>query len=400
MKRLLSLALCLILLAGAVLVSCDISNLNAETSAETTAEQTTLPDTVAEIYYDIPATNPTGTTASTPKETTAPTSNETTASTSKETSAEIPDGYKLFSDGYISFVYPKTWSKTEGSVTLLQDNSNGNNITVVYEAKTDYYDDLTVTKFNSELKPLYEAMGMSISNADVKQQTNRNGINITRLSYIATAAGKSTKQTAFIFTIDTRAGTITVTLTVTTEMTSDTDLLNNVFDSLTVLKSDSNESSKETTPDTSEATDASVPNGYKLYSDEYISIVYPKTWDKTEGSVTLMQDKSNGDNITIAYETKTDYYDDMTVAQFNSELKPVYEAMGMSISNADVKHQTNQNGIKITKLSYTATVAGTSIKQTALIFTVSDRTYSVNVTETISKPELVTNVFNSITALK
>lgn len=396
MKRLLSLALCLILLAGAFLVSCDIKNLNAETSAETTAEQTTLPDTVAEIYYDIPATNPTGTTASTSKETTAPTSNETA-----ETSAEIPDGYKLFSDGYISFAYPKTWSKTEGSVTLLQDNSNGNNITIVYE-KTDRYEDLTIERFNSDLKPLYEAMGMSISNADVKQQTNRNGINITRLSYIATAAGKSTKQTAFIFTIDTIAGTITVTLTVTTEMTSDTALLNNVFDSLTVLKSDSNESSKETTPDTSEATDASVPNGYKLFSDGYISVVYPEAWNKTEGSVTLMQDKSNGNNITIAYETKTDYYDNMTVAQFNSELKPAYEAMGMSISNADVKHQTNQNGIKITKLSYTATVSvsGTSVKQTALIFTVSNRTYSVNVTETVSKPELVTNVFNSLTALK
>ena len=182
MRKVLSFALCLILLAGILLVSCD-NGTTAATSKDTSA--TTAKET----------------TASTSSETTANTSIETTANTSIETTATAPEGYKLFSDGYISFAYPENWSKTEGSVTLIQNNSTGNNITVVYEAKTDYYEDLTVTKFNSELKPVYEAMGLSISDTSVKHKTNSNDVKITRLSFTTVAAGKSMKQTVLIFTV-------------------------------------------------------------------------------------------------------------------------------------------------------------------------------------------------------
>ena len=55
----------------------------------------------------------------------------------------IPEDYVVYDDGKISFAYPKNWTKQNGSVVILT-GTNGNNITVVYEPKTNMYDDLTI----------------------------------------------------------------------------------------------------------------------------------------------------------------------------------------------------------------------------------------------------------------
>ena len=197
MKKLLSLALCLIMLLSVALMSCDnTDNQTNETSAESTSAETT-----------------------------------SAATTSDETSAPvIPDGYKVYNDGYISFAYPDTWSKENGSVVTLS-KSNGNNITVVYEDKTDYYEKMTTAIFRSDLKPVYESMGMTISGEKVEQTTNNSGTKITKVSYTAIVNGVSMNQTAYITTIGNRTYTVTVT-----EVTPDTALANNVFNSLTALK--------------------------------------------------------------------------------------------------------------------------------------------------------------------
>ena len=144
---------------------------------------------------------------------------------------EIPEGYQAYSNDVLSFAYPKEWSANSGSVvTLMDPNGNGNNITVVYEAKTDLYDDMTVESFNSMMKPSYEAMGMTVSNVAVEKRTT-NGLDVVQISYDAKVAGQSLSQTAFITTIGDSTYTVTVT-----EMTPDAELVANVFNTLYALK--------------------------------------------------------------------------------------------------------------------------------------------------------------------
>ena len=144
---------------------------------------------------------------------------------------EIPEGYQAYSNDVLSFAYPKEWSANSGSVvTLMDPNGNGNNITVVYEAKTDLYDDLTVESFNSLMKPTYEAMGMTVSNVAVEKRTT-NGLDVVQISYDAKVAGQSLSQTAFITTIGDSTYTVTVT-----EMAPDAELVANVFNTLYALK--------------------------------------------------------------------------------------------------------------------------------------------------------------------
>ena len=394
MRKVLSFVLCLVLLSGILLISCDNGAESVDTSAETTSAEISSPETTVDMSHIL--STPNGTTAATSKDTSATTSKETTASTSSETTATAPNGYKLFSDGYISFAYPENWSKTEGSVTLIQDNSTGNNITVAYEAKTDYYEDLTVTKFNSELKPVYEAMGVSISGTSVKHKTNSNDVKITRLSFTTVAAGKSMKQTALIFTVADRTYSVTIT-----EAVSNTAVINTAFDSITALRSGTNEPSKDPSPETS---DTNLPNGYKLFSNEYISFIRPYSddWDESESDTfALFMNQRTGNMVDVVYEPKTDYYDNMTEERFNHQLKPYYENIsGYEILSVDIDYVSNDNGLNITRFIMPTKSPDFSMKQTMFIVTVSDRTYVITIWEIEDEPELVNNIFNSLTALK
>ena len=90
----------------------------------------------------------------------------------------------------------------------------------------------------------------------------------------------------------------------------------------------------------------------------------------------------------------------MDLAAFNRDMKPAFEAMGLSISNASVAQTQNGAGLAITKVAYTATVEGVSMKQTQYIITVGEKTYVVTVTEVTADAALVTNVFNTLAAAK
>ena len=154
--------------------------------------------------------------------------------TAEETTTEptpvIPTGYQLYSDGTIAFAYPKNWSKTDGSTVILQNTGNGNNITVVYEAKTDYYEALTKTKFQNELKPALESIGMSISDETVTQTENDNGMKITEIAYLAVSQGRTLKQPLLITTV----GQYTYTVTLT-EMQTDDTVNQILFDTLATV---------------------------------------------------------------------------------------------------------------------------------------------------------------------
>ena len=143
-----------------------------------------------------------------------------------------PQGYTMFNNGNIAFAYPSNWTKTEGSITqIINPSGAGNNITVIYEAKNNIYE----TSSEAELKALFtqtmNAAGMSISNFKVLKIQNQNINNIIKITLLTSMNSILMTQTLFIV----NAGSKTYTVTIT-EVNPDSTLVNNVFNTLTVLK--------------------------------------------------------------------------------------------------------------------------------------------------------------------
>lgn len=143
-----------------------------------------------------------------------------------------------------------------------------------------------------------------------------------------------------------------------------------------------------------------IPDGYQLYDNGAIAFAYPGDWTITDGSTVILVNPSGvGNNITVVYEAKNDFYKTMGVSDFETQLQPVFEQMGMVISNVSVEQTENQSGLAITKISYSNTVSGVQMQQTMYIITAGDKTYTVTVTETTPDAELVENVFNTLKAI-
>ncbi|MBR3963779.1 MAG: hypothetical protein IKJ80_00030 [Clostridia bacterium] len=156
----------------------------------------------------------------------------TTTAPVEETTVPTPNGYTLYNNGKISFAYPSTWTKQAGSVDMLINESGaGNNITVSYEQHSDIYTKMDVASFNTVLKPTFAAMGMTTSNVSVSQITNKNKVDMTKISYSASMNGVDMKQTMYVVA----AGGFNYIVTVT-ETTADATLVNNVLDTLYVIK--------------------------------------------------------------------------------------------------------------------------------------------------------------------
>lgn len=144
---------------------------------------------------------------------------------------EIPAGYTEYENGTISFAYPKNWTVQDGSITILSDAATGNNITVVYEAKTDLYEGMTEDMFNTMLKPTLEAAGMAVSGVQINKVT-ANNLSVVKITYNAAIAGMvSMQQTLYIATIGESTYTVTVT-----EVAKDATLVATVQDTLYGLK--------------------------------------------------------------------------------------------------------------------------------------------------------------------
>ena len=164
---------------------------------------------------------------------TAETTTETATTTTEPviTTEALPEGYVLFDNGDISFAYPESLTKTDGSTVILSDGTNGNNITVVYEAKTNYYEKMTATDYANDLRPAFSAMGMTIKGYSVNQIKNAKGTSITKIAHTASVSDITLKQTMLVIT----AGEKTYTVTVT-EMVNDSALVNNVLNTLGLTK--------------------------------------------------------------------------------------------------------------------------------------------------------------------
>lgn len=162
---------------------------------------------------------------------------ETTAATTTTeapvtTEAPLPEGYTLYDNGDISFAYPEGFVKQDGSTVLLSDMTTGNNVTVVYEAKTDMYETLDNNGYKTMFKPAFESMGMSISKYNVEQiAKNAKGISLTKVTHTASLEGTSMEQTMLITTVGNKTYTVTVT-----EVVNDDAFVNNVLNSLGLSK--------------------------------------------------------------------------------------------------------------------------------------------------------------------
>lgn len=212
MKKLLSLLLATCCLTA--LVACDAANQEKDrddTDAKTTQAETGVSDDTSAA-------------------TEAATKAETDAATEAETQPTVtaPAGYTLFENDALSFAYPKEWAKQDGSVVILQDAATSNNITVVSESKNAFYDTMTIQDFETQMKPVYEAMGMTVDNVKLERKENAQGLKVLVMSFDNTTQGVSMKQTQYVTTIGAYSYTVTVT-----EVAADAEMVQTVFDTLT-----------------------------------------------------------------------------------------------------------------------------------------------------------------------
>lgn len=170
---------------------------------------------------------------------------------------------------------------------------------------------------------------------------------------------------------------------------------------LMILLSFSLTACKDTDKNDDKETEASIPEGYKLYENEVLSFAYPEDWTLQDGStVMLVNPTGTGNNITVVYEAKTDMYETMSLSDFNKQLKPMFEAMGVRVSGTTVDQVTNPNDLDITKITMSSTVSNVTMKQNLFIITVGERTYTITVTEATSDANLPKNVFNTLDLVK
>ena len=139
-----------------------------------------------------------------------------------------------------------------------------------------------------------------------------------------------------------------------------------------------------------------VPDGYKMYDNGDIRFAYPEEWKVSNGSVVVISSENGGNNITVAYEGKSDFYDDLTADEFMSTMGPQFSALGQNISNVKVAHPTNEVGVKLTKISLNNTVSGINMKQTMYVISSGSLNYIVTVTEVQADTKLVNAVFNTL----
>lgn len=143
-------------------------------------------------------------------------------------------------------------------------------------------------------------------------------------------------------------------------------------------------------------TKTPTPEGYKIFTKETLSFAYPATWTESAEDLLLMDPTNNGNNITIVVTAEDDSHYQWDMNYFNSQYKPMIEAMGLSVSNANLEQKKNNNGIDITKISYTATYMGVSMLQTQYMVTIGEKTYAITVTERQTDEIMRNNVFQTI----
>ena len=172
--------------------------------------------------------------------------------------------------------------------------------------------------------------------------------------------------------------------------------------SLFVLSAcDEKDKDKDKEEEKSEVAAPEVPAGYKLYENDYVYFVYPENWETRDMSgITVLLDAATGNNITLAYEPKSDLYKTMDLEKFNNTFVPIWKQQGMNVSNVQITNSIeNSLGYEISKFTFNATQSGQNMKQEMYIIPSGSYNYVVNVTQGVGKEVkgLTETVFNSLT---
>lgn len=352
----------LVILACACIVCMSACKETPEVPDETLPQATDVPET------DAPETDA--------PETEAP---ETDAPVSEAPATQPNNVYTL---GAFSFEYPSYWEVSDDEVNILIDPQNpGTNITVVSEPAADYTD---MEAYRDLLIALYEAMGVSVESVTVESTVNSNGVDVIKTVANCSMQGVGLKQTQFITSLGAKTYIVNVT-----EMKASDELADMVFNSIYLsYENIETEPLQTEEPTTSE---------YSVYDAGNITFEYPGSWKVTEGTqVMFMDDKNAGTNMNLTAEAANPYYDILDTQTYIDAVVPIYESMDMTVTNVDVSHVENKNGVKITKIAMDMEYLGVQMDTTQFVVTSGDKTYTITVTEVVEVDGLVERVFDSI----
>ena len=139
-----------------------------------------------------------------------------------------------------------------------------------------------------------------------------------------------------------------------------------------------------------------APNGYQWYENSDIYFAYPDNWSKSEDDgYAQLSASGGGNNIVVSVSDYDSTFDNMTVETFRTQLLPMLEQAGMTVSGEKVTHNT-EKGYDIAVVTYKITYMGISMYQTLYMFRVNNSIYSITVTELTRDSALIETVFDTL----
>ena len=149
------------------------------------------------------------------------------------------------------------------------------------------------------------------------------------------------------------------------------------------------------------SVDESAEEKYTTYANDYVSFAYPGSWTESEenGVVTIISEDSIY-NITVVAEPASDTYATMDTDGFVETLQPMFESMGLTITDPWVDQMVNANDEDVTVIGYVAEYSGVEMYQTIMVVTSGDTCQVITLTEVQDGGDLAQNIFDSIEVLK
>ncbi len=137
--------------------------------------------------------------------------------------------------------------------------------------------------------------------------------------------------------------------------------------------------------------------GYKLYSKSGISFAYPEDWE-IEDDVIIDE---NGNNINMNYsaasKAEAEVFRTLSNDTFMELMGSIYEAMGMSVSNHNVKTVTNASGVEVISCEFSLSFEGIEMNMCQFIILGEKKHYTITITEMTDIDAVIAEVLKSIT---
>ena len=137
--------------------------------------------------------------------------------------------------------------------------------------------------------------------------------------------------------------------------------------------------------------------GYKLYSKSGISFAYPENWE-IEDDV-IIDENGNNINMTYSAASKADAEVFRTLSNdtFMELMGNLYEAMGMSVSNHNVKTVTNASGVEVISCEFSLSIEDIEMNMCQFIILGEKKHYTITITEMTDVDAVIAEVLKSIT---